>query len=112
MERAKGIEPSSKAWEAFILPMNYARMNIAMDAMCHFLRPLRNNDCLNNNYSRNGLLLTAMIVPYGWNHCKTFFVWGVVVWGVLVWGKFPHFQAVSRHGRNPCRPETTGGTAP
>jgi hypothetical protein len=25
MERAKGIEPSSKAWEAFVLPMNYAR---------------------------------------------------------------------------------------
>lgn len=27
MERAKGIEPSSKAWEAFVLPMNYARRN-------------------------------------------------------------------------------------
>ena len=26
MERAMGIEPTSKAWEAFILPMNYARM--------------------------------------------------------------------------------------
>ena len=26
MERAKGIEPSSQAWEACILPMNYARM--------------------------------------------------------------------------------------
>ena len=26
MERAKGIEPSSQAWEARILPMNYARM--------------------------------------------------------------------------------------
>jgi hypothetical protein len=25
MERAMGIEPTSKAWEAFILPMNYAR---------------------------------------------------------------------------------------
>ncbi len=25
MERAKGIEPSSQAWEARILPMNYAR---------------------------------------------------------------------------------------
>ena len=27
MERAMGIEPTSKAWEAFILPMNYARSN-------------------------------------------------------------------------------------
>ena len=26
VERAKGIEPSSQAWEARILPMNYARM--------------------------------------------------------------------------------------
>ena len=26
MERAMGIEPTSKAWEAFILPMNYARV--------------------------------------------------------------------------------------
>ena len=25
MERAMGVEPPSKAWEAFILPMNYAR---------------------------------------------------------------------------------------
>ena len=26
VERAKGIEPSSQAWEARILPMNYARV--------------------------------------------------------------------------------------
>jgi hypothetical protein len=25
MERAMGIEPTSKAWEALILPLNYAR---------------------------------------------------------------------------------------
>ncbi len=24
-ERAMGIEPTSKAWEAFVLPLNYAR---------------------------------------------------------------------------------------
>ena len=24
MEQATGVEPASKAWEAFILPMNYA----------------------------------------------------------------------------------------
>ena len=28
MEREMGIEPTSKAWEAFILPMNYARNSI------------------------------------------------------------------------------------
>ena len=26
MERTTGVEPASKAWEAFILPMNYVRM--------------------------------------------------------------------------------------
>ena len=28
VERAMGIEPTSKAWEAFILPMNYIRMDL------------------------------------------------------------------------------------
>jgi hypothetical protein len=26
MERVKGIEPSSKAWEAAVLPLNYTRV--------------------------------------------------------------------------------------
>tara|TARA_Y100000031_G_scaffold43265_1_gene49665 strand:- start:11252 stop:11524 length:273 start_codon:yes stop_codon:yes gene_type:complete len=26
LERARGIEPPSKAWEAFVLPLNYARL--------------------------------------------------------------------------------------
>jgi hypothetical protein len=26
VERVKGIEPSSRAWEAFVLPLNYTRM--------------------------------------------------------------------------------------
>lgn len=25
MERVEGIEPSTKAWEAFVLPLNYTR---------------------------------------------------------------------------------------
>ena len=25
MERMTGVEPASKAWEAFVLPMNYIR---------------------------------------------------------------------------------------
>lgn len=29
MERATGVEPASEAWEASILPMNYARMVVA-----------------------------------------------------------------------------------
>ena len=28
MERAKGIEPSYEAWEASVLPLNYARMSV------------------------------------------------------------------------------------
>jgi hypothetical protein len=27
MERVKGIEPSPKAWEAFVLPLNYTRIS-------------------------------------------------------------------------------------
>ena len=27
LERVKGIEPSSKAWEAFVLPLNYTRIS-------------------------------------------------------------------------------------
>ncbi len=27
LERAKGIEPSYAAWEAAVLPLNYARLN-------------------------------------------------------------------------------------
>jgi hypothetical protein len=34
MERVKGIEPSSKAWEAFVLPLNYTR---APRRASHFL---------------------------------------------------------------------------
>ncbi len=26
MERVMGIEPTSKAWEAFVLPLNYTRL--------------------------------------------------------------------------------------
>ena len=28
MERVKGIEPSSQAWEAHILPLNHTRKNL------------------------------------------------------------------------------------
>ena len=28
MERAKGIEPSYRAWEALVLPLNYARKGV------------------------------------------------------------------------------------
>jgi hypothetical protein len=30
MERVKGIEPSSQAWEARILPLNHTRLSLAM----------------------------------------------------------------------------------
>lgn len=28
LERAKGIEPSYRAWEALVLPLNYARVEV------------------------------------------------------------------------------------
>jgi len=30
LERVKGIEPLSKAWEAFVLPLNYTRTTPAL----------------------------------------------------------------------------------
>jgi hypothetical protein len=38
LERAKGIEPSYAAWEAAVLPLNYARSRLAA-----YLRDLRAN---------------------------------------------------------------------
>ena len=32
-----GVEPTSKAWEAFILPMNYARKNFFSIALLLFI---------------------------------------------------------------------------
>lgn len=30
LERAKGIEPSYRAWEALVLPLNYARLGVRL----------------------------------------------------------------------------------
>lgn len=38
MERASGIEPPSKAWEASILPMNYARVIADLNILSFFAR--------------------------------------------------------------------------
>ena len=32
LERVMGIEPTSKAWEAFVLPLNYTRKKTRSDA--------------------------------------------------------------------------------
>ena len=32
VERVEGIEPSTKAWEAFVLPLNYTRMTLFLYA--------------------------------------------------------------------------------
>ena len=40
MERAKGIEPSYAAWEAAVLPLNYARKARTYNRH-HYLREMR-----------------------------------------------------------------------
>ena len=50
MERAKGIEPSYAAWEAAVLPLNYARGSLPMISRPRAIRqavPLRSHDVLN-----------------------------------------------------------------
>lgn len=46
MERASGIEPPSAAWEAAILPMNYARLCSAATMTRERLRHLSYHFCL------------------------------------------------------------------
>ena len=38
LERAMGIEPTTKAWEAFILPLNYAREQIEFITSSKFVK--------------------------------------------------------------------------
>ncbi len=33
LERATGIEPVTNAWEAFVLPLNYARINYVVEGI-------------------------------------------------------------------------------
>ncbi len=37
LERAKGIEPSYRAWEALVLPLNYARLGWMGLYACHLV---------------------------------------------------------------------------
>ena len=71
MERATGIEPASEAWEASILPMNYAR----------------------NSSSRRNRPVDHIVTPdgratgVGWAQCGSaaWRVWWRIV--VVVWGE-------------------------
>ena len=51
LERVKGIEPSSKAWEAFVLPLNYTRAHpytsITEDVIIAILCVVRELLCTN-----------------------------------------------------------------
>ena len=40
LERAKGIEPSYAAWEAAVLPLNYARVFSMLNRRTSFVKPL------------------------------------------------------------------------
>jgi hypothetical protein len=42
MERVKGIEPVYKAWEAFVLPLNYTRMADLQSMLPIYLSDYRN----------------------------------------------------------------------
>ena len=49
LERVMGVEPTSKAWEAFILPMNYTRVTL-IKIQAHL--PL-NNFCVSGIIKKN-----------------------------------------------------------
>lgn len=39
MERVEGIEPSTKAWEAFVLPLNYTRSELSSERLTLYQNP-------------------------------------------------------------------------
>ncbi len=39
MERVEGIEPSTKAWEAFVLPLNYTRSELSAERLTLYQNP-------------------------------------------------------------------------
>lgn len=39
MERVEGIEPSTKAWEAFVLPLNYTRSGSCSERLTLYQNP-------------------------------------------------------------------------
>ncbi len=39
MERVEGIEPSTKAWEAFVLPLNYTRSETRSERLTLYQNP-------------------------------------------------------------------------
>lgn len=39
MERVEGIEPSTKAWEAFVLPLNYTRSDSCSERLTLYQNP-------------------------------------------------------------------------
>ena len=44
MERVKGIEPSSSAWKAEVLPLNYTRINLCMISAPQLIHVLKTSD--------------------------------------------------------------------
>lgn len=58
LERTTGIEPASKAWEAFILPMNYVRTEVIVS---HFFR----NVYTISIFEKNIYIENLFVMPYG-----------------------------------------------
>ena len=60
LERVKGVEPSYKAWEAFILPLNYTRNSVSLNK-----RILAN--CLPHCQHRNNHPTRRSLAPAPWS---------------------------------------------
>ena len=62
LERVKGIEPSSQAWEARILPMNYTRM-VIIDREYYTIFYKKKQD--NNKFCLFFMAFVIFRTPYG-----------------------------------------------
>ena len=57
-----GIEPTSKAWEALILPMNYARLKIIITSLKSLL-------CAGNGNRIPANAMSKSICSKAWENC-------------------------------------------
>lgn len=62
LERVKGIEPSSQAWEARILPMNYTRM-VIIDEKYYTIFYKKKQD--NNKFCLFFMAFVIIRTPFG-----------------------------------------------
>ena len=72
MERVMGIEPTSSAWKAEVLPLNYTRLLFLLPALTSLFKARKNSDSLDSQTVRiqnNSLCDPTFLVSRGSSLC-------------------------------------------